>query len=337
MENEVKMILNLNLYEDILRIAQSDINFSKFRNKTVLISGAGELLGFYLVCSLLISNDINGTNAKIITLDKNDSIFKIYGKLTHRIDIDFIVSSDFSNLQNNKADFFIHTQKPESEAEICNIINYIKTNNCNSVICSFSDIYGDVFNGQDVISEEDIGYCDSYKPESSSIQLQRLFEAAAVSASKEFNLDIKLSRLCQIFGYREYGNKTDYIKIFKKVAEKENIEITQSDKTLSSYIYVTDAAEAIFTVLTKGKSSEIYNISSGFIASNHIIAKYCVKLFEHLGIKIIYKDKEKTLSPMAPTLDALDNSKLKALGFIARTDMQNGIVRAIKNLYEERE
>lgn len=337
MENEVKMILNMNLYEDILRIAQSDIDFSEFKNKTVLISGAGELLGFYLVCALLISNDINGTNAKIITLDKDDSIFKLYGKLTHRNDIDFIVSSDFSNLQNNKADFFIHTQKPENEAEICNIINYIKAAKCNSVICSFSDIYGDVFNGQDIICEEDIGYCDSCNPESRSIQLQRLFETAAVTASKEFELDIKLARLCQVFGCREYGNKPGYIKFFKKVADKENIEITQSDKTLSSYIYVTDAAEALFTVLEKGKSAEIYNLSSGFVASNHIIAKYCVKLFEHLGIKIIYKDKEKTLSPMAPTLDALDCSKLKALGFSARTDMQNGIVRAVKIIYEERE
>ncbi len=337
MENEVKMILNTNLYEDILRIAQSGIDFSEFNNKTVLISGAGELLGFYLVCALLISNDINGTNAKIITLDKDDSIFKLYGKLTYRNDIDFIVSSDFSNLQNNKADFFIHTQKPESEAEICNIIKYIKTVKSNSVICSFSDVYGDVFNGQDIISEEDIGYCDSYKPESRSIQIQRLFETAAITAAKEFNLDIKPVRLCQVFGYREYGSKNDYIRIFKNVADKKNIEITRSDKTLSSYIYVTDAAEALFTVLAKGKSTEIYNISSGFVASNHIIAKYCVKLFENLGIKIIYKDKETTLSPMAPTLDALDNSKLKSLGFTAKTDMQNGIVRSIKNLYEERE
>ena len=337
MENEVRMILNMNLYEDILRVAQSDIDFSEFKNKTVLISGAGELLGFYLVCALLIRNDINGNNTRIITLDKDDSIFKLYGKLTHRNDIDFIVSSDFSNLQNNKADFFIHTQQPKNEAEICNIINYIKTNKCSSVICSFSDIYGDVFNGQDIISEEDTGYCDSYNPESSQIQLQRLFETAAICAANEFNLDIKLSRICQVFGYREYGNKTGYTKIFNKVADKENIEIDRHDKTLSSYIYVTDAVEALFTVLTKGKSTEIYNISSELVASDHIIAKYCVKLFEHLGIKIIYKDKEKTLSPMAPTIDALDNSKLKALGFSAKTDMQNGIVRAIKNLYEERE
>lgn len=334
MENEVKLLLELNLYEDILSITESGIDFSGFKNKTVMVSGASQLVGFYTVCAFLISNDLYGTNIKVIAVDRDDSLFKRFGKLTQRSDIDFLISKDFSNLSTVDTDFFIHTLKPAAEIEISNIINYVKASKASTLINSFSDIYGDVFNGKDSISEKDSGYLNCQDPGDYTAMLQRLFESSAKLAAEEFNLDIKFSRLCQVFGYREYGNNPSYIKIFNNVADKKNIEIEKSDKTLSSYIYVTDAASALIKVLVKGEKNEIYNISSGYVASNYIIAQYCVKLFENLKLEIIFKDEAVTLSPIAPTIDVLDNSKLKSLGFENKTDIKTGIVKAIKIIYE---
>lgn len=334
MENEVKLLLDTTLYEDILNITESDINFTEFKNKTVMISGASQLVGFYTVCSFLISNDLYDTNIKVIAVDRDDSLFKRFGKLTQRADIDFLVSKDFSNLNTVKTDYFIHTLKPDSENEILNIINFIKNSKPVSLINSFSDIYGDVFNGKDSISEKDYGYLNCQKTDDYPAVLQRMFESAAKLAAKEYNLNIKFSRLCQVFGYREYGNNPGYIKIFNNVAAKKSIEIQKSDKTLASFIYVTDAACALIKVLVNGETNEIYNISSGYAASNYIIAQYCVKLFDNLKLDIIFKDEAVTLSPMAPTIDVLDNSKLKSLGFENETDLKTGIVRAIKIIYE---
>ncbi len=335
MDNEVSMLLADNLYEDILNVVKSDVDFSKFKNKTVLINGAHELLGFYLACALLVSNDLNGTNIKVVAVGKDDSIFKLYGKLTSRNDIDFIVSESFSNI-NTEADFLIQADKLSCEAEILNILNYIKTHKSISLINSHSDIYGDVFNGKDTISEKDMGYLDCCKPSDYYASLERMAESAAITAVKEYSLDIKLSRMCQVFGFMKYGQKSGYINIFKSVIDKKDIEIENKDRELCSYIYVTDATEAILKILTEGKSAEIYNVSSQYISSNHIFAQYCVKLFEDLDIKIIYKGKTKTLSPMAPTLEALDASKLKALGVFPKVDIQNGIIKSVKNLYELR-
>lgn len=335
MENEVKLFLPINLYDDILRVTKSDIDFSKFNNKTVLITSAGEMLGFYLVCAFLTGNDINNTNTRVIAVDNDDSLFKQYGKLTYRNDIEFIVSKDYSNL-TEKADYVIHTKKPESEIEILNILEYIKSNKCASVINFDADIYGDVFNGKDSICENEAGYCDCFNTEDYSIQLERLFESAAKVAAKEYNLDIKFTRLSQLFGYRKYGNHSGYFKIFNNVADKQNIEIQKSDGKLRGYVYVTDAASAVIKVLTDGKTCAAYNVSSDYVASNHIIAKYCVKLFENLDIKVVYKEKRASLSPMEPTIYNLDNSKLKALGFTPEVELQDGIVRALKIIYEEK-
>lgn len=336
MENEVKLLLPNNLYDDIKRVTESDINFSVFKGKTVLVNSAAEMLGYYIVCALLISNDLYDTNIKVVAVDKDDSIFTEYGKLTARQDIEFIVSKDFS-MTNERCDYVINTDKPCSETEVINIINYIRAAKASAVINCGSEIYGDVFNGKDSISEADFGYCDSYKTENFNIQLERLMDTSAKVAAKEYGLDIKLSRICQVFGYKESGNDDGYFNIFNTVANKKNIEIKNKDKTLRSYIYVTDAAVALLKVLLFGESGEVYNISSGYIASNDIIAQYCVKLFENLGIKVVYKDKENFLSPMAPTIDNLNNNKLKSLGFTPEVELQDGIVRAVKNLYEVRE
>ena len=40
---------------------------------------------------------------------------------------------------------------------------------------------------------------------------------------------------------------------------------------------------------------------------------------------------------MAPTIDNLNNNKLKSLGFTPEVELQDGIVRAVKNLYEVRQ
>ncbi len=336
MEYEVKNLLKSNLYNDIEKIAKTENDFSEFKNKTVLITGAGELLGFYLSCAFLISNDVNATNAKIVAVDKSDEIFKRYGKLTYRNDIEFIVSGNYSNLASVSADFVISAQIPENDSEIINILELIKNNKSSAVICSRSEIYGDVFNGRDTICETDMGYCDCCNPDCRDIQTQRIFESTALVLAREHQLDIKLAHMCRIFGYRGFYDNDRCEKIFSDVSNKHNIVIEKCDNIVESYIYVTDAVTSVLKILNSGKSAEIYNVSSGIVASAHVIAQYCVKMFSDLAIKIVYKNKLKTLSPMAPTLKILENEKLKSIGFEPKVDLQNGIVNSVKIFLEEK-
>ncbi|MCH5303502.1 MAG: NAD(P)-dependent oxidoreductase [Ruminococcus sp.] len=335
MEYEVKQLLKPALYSDIINISEND--FSKFKNKTVLITGAGELLGFYLACAFLVNNDINSTETKIIAVDKSDNIFKQYGKLTYRNDIEFVVSDNYSNLSNVSADLVIHTNKPENDIETTGILEFIKSNNASAVVCSYSDVYGDVYNGKDTISEYDMGYCDCYNPEYKSIQMQRNLESAAIALAKKNDLDIKIARVCRVFGYHGFSENDRFAKVFSDVVNKHNIVINKDDNLLvESYIYVTDAATALIKILCGGKKAKIYNVSSDFAASVHVLAKYCVKIFSDSAIKIVYKDKLKTLSPMSVTLKILENTKLKSIGFEPKVDLQDGIVQSVKILLEEK-
>ncbi len=332
---EVNTLLNYELYSDILRVTESDVNFNEFKGKTVLITGAGGLLGFYLTCAFLISNDLYDTGIKVIAVDDSDEIFKQYGKLTYREDIDFTVSEDYSNLLTAEADCVISIKPLTNDASALNMFELINKNNAGAVLNSASSVYGDVFNGRDKICENDTGYndCCGDNPE---IQSMRCAESAALALVKQYGRDIKLTRMCDVYGALKKGCDKKYFDILIHIIEKNDIEIEKNDGALKSCIYVTDAASALLKVLLDGKPGGIYNIAYAKASSVHIFAQFCVKLFSNLDLKLVYKEKPRTLSPMAPTVKVLDISKLKALGFTPEVELQDGIVKAAKILYDIR-
>ena len=83
-------------------------------------------------------------------------------------------------------------------------------------------------------------------------------------------------------------------------------------------------AAALLTVLLKGEACELYNIASGFTASVPEIADACVAAFGG-SFKVVFKGKERPLSPISPNLMILDNSRLIALGFRPRVNILNGV------------
>lgn len=180
MEYEVKQLLNPNLYSDIFSITDGSTVFSRFNNKTVLITGAGQLLGIYLASAFLINNDLSSAGTKLIAVDSSEDLFRKYGKLTNRADIDFIVSRDYSALHSVNADFVIHTENLSAldpEPAVINLLNYIKRTGARAVINTYSDVYGDVFNGKDKICEDDMGYVNPAKPKAEIFRLKERLKA----------------------------------------------------------------------------------------------------------------------------------------------------------------
>lgn len=337
MEYEVKQLLNPNLYSDIFSITDGSTDFSRFNNKTVLITGAGQLLGIYLASAFLINNDLSSAGTKLIAVDSSEDLFRKYGKLTNRADIDFIVSRDYSALHSVNADFVIHTENLSAldpEPAVINLLNYIKRTGARAVINTYSDVYGDVFNGKDKICEDDMGYVNPAKPESRNIQAQRTAESLALRLCGEEGLDISLSRSPLIYGATNFNGESKHVELIAKAIRGQNLEVNPDDGIPKSYCYVTDAAEGILTVLLNGAKGEIYNISSNYIASTSLIAQSCVKIFSDKELKVVTKGTLKPTSPISPTIKVLDNAKLVSIGFTPKVSIGNGIVRIAKIISE---
>ncbi len=325
------------LKSDIAEICGA-FNFSCFKNKTVLITGAGQLPGYYLACAFLINNDKYFAGTKIIAVDSDEKIFELYAKLTSREDIEFVVSSDYSYLGAETVDFIIHTQPFSTLSFIpalTNLMKFAEKTGAVTVLNVYDDVYGDVFNGSDKITESDLGYIDIASSADFNKQSQRMALSLAMKLFADKGLDIRLSVSCLIYGAMGFGEGKKYTDLFSNAVQKHNLIVDQSDNMPSSCIYVTDFAVALLTVLTKGKPGELYNIASGFTTTTPEIAEACVGVFKNT-FKVVFKGKERPLSPISPNLKILDAEKLNALGFKARVGVRDGVRRSTEIVRELR-
>lgn len=331
MDYEVKNLLPPFLYNDIMSVARCGLSLDALKGKTVMITGARDTLGFYLVCALLINNDLNLSGTKIVAVDSSQELFECYGKLTYRSDVDFIVSDDYSFLNADEVDCVIHTQKAESLSKTAgfNLIRFILEKNAHAVTLSPAEVYGEVFNGKNTIGEEDMGYINPADPKNDRITAERVFESLALNSGA----DIIIARCEEIFGaYWDPSTKLD--SAFRDISGSEcHASLPPSCYKKKGLCYVTDAAVALLTILLNGEE-EIYNISSGITASIADIYETAGALFSNKEISVVPQKPVLPHSPMDANILSLDFTKLSELCYTPKITFQNGIVRTVKLLEE---
>lgn len=326
MEFEANNLLTPYLYNDILSVTKQ-ASFEPFENKTVLITGAATPLGYYLACAFLLSNDLSGTNTKVLAVDITDRIFEIYGKLTYRGDIDFAASSDFSYLGSEKADFVFHLEPVERYEATSKLLRFIEKHDSRALFAANADIYGDVFNGKDKLSEDDLfGYSDCGSYTNYTTHSKR----TAFALAKKLDFDISFAVFAEIFGSVS-ENCSD---IFDAAIQRRDIKVDKSVLSESA-VYVSDAAAAALKIILDGKKGEVYNVSGNFTISPMKLAEKCSGLIFGDEMKVVCVGKDANLSPIKPNLKILDNTKLSLLGFSPAVKSEDAVVRTI-NIRTER-
>lgn len=335
----MKDLLKENVYNDVVSILNEEIDFSLFKNKSILITGTSKLLGYYLSCALLINNDINASNSKIIAVDKDKNLFEKFGKLTSRVDLEFIVSEDFDNLQGEKVDYIIHTDTSDNTSNIAAITNLLefaeKSKVENILITTDANIYGTVYNGKQEISEDDCGYVDLQTDKGYHAQSQRTMENLFSLFCKNHSITLKKVRLCNVFGGFKNSENDKTYEVFSNAINRKNITINQEDSKIESYCYVTDAVLNIFKVLLSSKESNTFNIASNISTSIKEIAQNCNNMYADYNVKVILKNKGNiTSSPMSPTKKVLSTQRLNTVGIKPKLTLEESIIRSIKIIEE---
>lgn len=115
--------------------------------------------------------------------------------------------------------------------------------------------------------------------------------------------------------------------IITKANNNKNIPVYGQGKQVREWLYVSDCAKAIGTIIEKGQLGEIYNIGSGFEQDNLTTVRSVLKMMGK-------SEKLIEFVPDRPGHDfrySVDFTKLKKLGWTPTTNFEDGISLSIKH------
>ncbi len=321
------------------------------KGSSILITGATGLIGQTLIKLLISINQESGLGIKIYAFIRNrekaDEIFQKY-------DVDnglTYVKGDLLREELHIAepiDYIIHGASitnsrdfVEKPVETINtglfgtekILEFAKRKKVKAVAyLSSMEVYGSITEKRK-LKEEDVGYLNPLSVRSSYSESKRMIENLCVSFFDEYAVPVKIIRLAQTFGPGvEYGDNRVFAEFARCVIEKKDIVLHTSGVSERMYLYSYDAAEAILTVLIKGKAGQAYN------AANE--ATYCSvrqmadlvkrELSDGAMDVVIEENKEKAVKYSPEHYLYLDTEKLTKLGWTAKTDL----ITAYKKMIE---
>lgn len=326
----------------------SNVDFSNFEGKTVLVTGATGVIGSNIVLALLRANVGLKNPIKIIAfvrdMQKANLIFKnsenkpnyIINDVTHKIDIEGSIDYIIHAASQTSSKLFVAEPVETIETAIYGTVNMLKLarekNVSGFVYLSTMEVYG--FPETDEKITEDHGtnlntmVVRSCYPES-----KRICESLCSSYVAEYGVPAKIARLTQTFGPGvSYNDGRIFADFVRCAIEKRNIVLHTKGETKRNYLYTADAVTAILTVLLSGRIGEAYNAANeDTYCSIYEMAELFAKVCANNEIKVIIKEEDTSKFGYAPVLKMnLDTNKLRDLGWAPTTNLNN----MVRDLYD---
>jgi len=296
---------------DLEYIANSNVPWECFENKTFFITGATGLLGSILIKSLLAKKNIRIialARKKILT--ENKDLHVIYGDISEKLKID------------EPIDYIVHGANPTASKEfVTHPVETIKT------------IYEGTLNTLELAKEKSVkGYLylsslevymdiDTTSARSSYPEGKRLAENLCASYFHEYGVNAKIARLAQTFGAGvdiEKDNRV-FAQFARAAKEKKDIVLRTKGETVRNYCYTTDAITAMLWILAKGKNGDFYDVASKNTEASILELARC---FGNVVFDIA-EDVEKL--GYLPTIKiVLDTAKLEGLGWKPDESIERG-------------
>ena len=303
----------------------------------IMITGGMGFVGSHLTQELLQSNQ------KLILLTKSFKKKSNIHNILHKVKIEKIDVTNFGKLSNsiekNKPDIIVHLAGQTSHSKSFDdplndidvntkstlfILEKIRKSNlkCKFILGSTFIVIGKpkklpvneetpcnpttIYGANRLASEN---YCNIYH--------------------KVYGLDTIIFRITNSFGPREQvvANKNAINFLIYQAFKGRQVTIFNDGKFFRDLIYISDVVSGIKTIIKKGKSGNLYWISSAQKTWFYQLSNWLEKL-TNARIKYI-KSPSYTKSVDVGNF-VVDNSKLKSLGWKPNISVKNGIQKTIE-------
>jgi UDP-glucuronate decarboxylase len=351
----MKLFENEKYIDDVKRIAELNLPWEKFRNNSILLSGATGLIGSFFIDVIMEKNNSQGLNCKVYALARHEERAKkrfsycYKNKLFQFVPYD--INEPLRNQEIKKAGYILHLASNTHPIAystdpigtittniigLKNLLDFSVEHNADRFVFSSSnEIYGENCGDVEKFNEKYCGYIDCNTLRAGYPESKRCGEALCQAYIKQRNLDIVIARLTRSYGPTLLENDTKALSQFiHRAISGKDIILKSAGNQFYSYTYVADAVSGLLTVLLCGETGEAYNVADD--ASDITLKNLANIVAQACGKNVIYEipDIKEAAGYSTATKARLDSEKLKKKGWNAVYDIKTGIERTIDILKE---
>lgn len=345
------MLLYNQKYIDSLRKSIERFPYwNELEGNTILITGATGLVCSYIVDMIMLYDEINHTDIKVIITGRDEQkAINRFEKWFFTGNLNF-VKQDLSEPLNitQRSDYIIHgagnaypalfDKNPVGTMKTAlfgtdNLLEYaVRSSVKNFVYISSGEVYGE----RDIESGVDESFCGQtdYMQARSCYPVSKMAaETLCASYSKQYNLHTNVARLCHTYGPTMTRDDNRVINQFlRNVLDGQDIIMKSSGSKIRSYCYVADAVIGLLYILLKGENSTAYNVAyEDSVVSIREIAQMSAEI---AGKALLISSNEEA-GGTSIEKSILNNIRLKELGFTGLYNMKKGLEEAYLILKEE--
>ena len=330
------------------------IDWQLFQNATVFITGGTGLIGSTIINSFLYAGLYKKVDVRIIALvrDPRKAEMLFSEQISAGANICFI-SGAVNALPTieTSIDYIIHCASPTASSFFVehpvetittavegtfNILKMAYQKNVRGMIyLSSMEAYG-MIETETLLNEDNLGYLNPARIRSCYPESKRICEAMCSAYAEEYKVPVCTVRLAQTFGPGvSYHDKRVFAMMARAAINHEDIVLNTKGTSKHPYLYSAQAVTAILTVLQKGKSGTIYNVTNPkTYCSIYEMGQMVAEKIACNTIKVIVDEKDASKYPN-PTFLNLDISKIQKLGWTPDHDLFWMYKRLISTMQEE--
>lgn len=333
------------LTEELARIAALPLPYEKLNGASVAVTGAGGLVGSYLMRALDAVRRSHALDLTLIALCRDperarQQLSGIEALNCLEYDATLPLSAAF------RADYILHaaanahplafSSDPVGtlQANILGTMELLERargTGARFILFSTGEIYGEKPELLGGFDEHTFGALDPMTPRACYPEGKRAAEALCAAYHSQYGVDALAARLTYIYGASiTNSNSRADAQFLRRALAGEDIVLKSDGAQLRSYCYVADAVSALLTLMLRGEAATAYNVANPACVAS--IREYAETLAELAGVRVRFElpPERERRGYSTVTRAVLDPTRLTSLGWRAEYPLREGLRRTLE-------